>query len=68
LVEGFLVRGEDGIYFFVGVLVDRPAGVIVATSVGRGVVLYTIQGDVPLDEDDLELENLVVGEAELLLE
>lgn len=68
LVDGFLFIGEEGAYPGVRTPSDFPAGTAVDTAVSGGVALDTIQGDVAVDEDHLELEHLVLGEMELFFE
>ena len=58
---------EEGLDLLIRVAVDFAAGAAVGATVpiasGRRVALANaIQGDVPVDEDDLELNDLVVRE------
>ena len=67
-VERSLVIGKHGIDLPIGLLLYTPAGVIFGAVVTGGVVSDTIQGDVPVDEDHLELEDLVLCEMQLFFE
>jgi len=68
LVQRPLVIGEQGIDLPVGALLDGPAATGFVVAVARRVVAKTIDGDVPVDEDHLQLEDLVLCQMELFFE
>ena len=68
LVERFLVVCKQGLDLLVGLLVDGAAVAGVGAVVAGGVFPCAVDGDVAVDEDHLELEDLVLVEVELVFE
>lgn len=61
LVQGPLIVGEHGIDLPISVLHDTAACGGLRVAVTGRVVAGTIQSDVAVDEDHLELEYLILG-------
>jgi len=68
LVEGFLIVRQQAIDLLVGRLHDPPAGAGFTVVVGGGIVPKAIHGDIAVDQDDLELQDLVLRQVQLLFE
>ena len=64
LVQGALLIGEHGVDLSVGVLLDGAAGAVIGSAVVGGIFSDAVHGDVPVDEDDLELKDLILRELE----
>jgi hypothetical protein len=67
LVEGFLIRGQKGVYLLVRVLVDLAAGAAVLAAIGIasggiGALADAVEGDVAVNKDHLHLSDLVFAE------
>ena len=68
LIQRPLIIGKQGIDLPVSALHDSPADAGFCATVTRGVIPKAIHGDIAVDEDYLELEDLILAQMELFFQ